>query len=456
MRLGARIQKVIPNKALGALFAGLLGCGAPQLVFVPSPPVVENARSLVLLLPGPSPRIWAAALQDGRPTAPIEIPTVVAPGPLQIRAFYYVQTLESLELPRGEVHGTSKRTCDLAHPVRVMSVEESASDWIEQSLDLVEASRELLLPSGCEVPDRCRRFQVTEFELPTRDDVLILHPTEPGRALLGAKGGRFSWLTKDGVTDAPRLRGAPSRAMYPAADGALWLGGTRGRVERWSLQERLSVELVATSTTESILGIGGIGEERLVISALDEENIRIYYREKDSWQIVHEQSVVDHSPSQTVVHFLEPKKALITYGGAVLLLFEDGVMEPVVVESRIPLIELKINGVASIEGRGTFLCANDGALYEATNARYRAWGTVRGTALGDGIESLISVEDGLVFGGANGLLNQFYPGARLCFSESLVRSDVEVIAEVEDGLVVSGGNPDRGRPNTVAWLTEFN
>ncbi len=456
MRLGARILKATPYKALGPLFAGLLGCSAPQWVFVPSPPIVENARSLVLVLPGPSPRVWAAALQDGRPSAPIEIPDVIAPGQLQIRAFYYVQTLESLELPQGEVRGAFRRTCDLVHPIRVMSVVENTSDWIEQSPDLDEASRELLLPSGCEVPDRCRRFQVTEFELPTSDDVEILHLTAPGRVLLGAKGGRFSWLTKEGVTDAPRLRGAPSLTMYPAADGALWLGGVRGRVERWSLQERLSVEPVATSTTESILGIGGIGEERLVVSALDEENIRIYYREKDSWQTVYERSVVDRSPSQTVVHFLEPKKALITYGGAVLLLFEDGVVEPVVVESRIPLIELKINGVASIEGRGTFLCANDGALYEATNARYRAWGTVRGTALGDGIESLISVEDGLVFGGANGLLNQFYPGAQLCISEPLVRSDVETIAEVEDGLVVSGGNPDRSRPNTVAWLTEFN
>lgn len=430
---------------------------------VPAPPEVAGARVALVfledaeggsaeLLDATTP-VWAFEV-DRWSRLPDEVSVTVA---------FYAQTEERLGLAMGAVlpAGAAARPCTLLEPleVRALRIEGGVpSSWSGPLAALPEGLRVFLTGEGsCARPDLCVRFSARVVPLPGSRNLDFVLPLDDTSALVGGAGERFWRVYTDGRFEPlPDMQGLPSHAASRDPDGTIWLAGDHGRVARGRLGGDFEVARVPTSTAALVADIDRdpATGTRLALATraipLGEQVILLEQRE-EGWVVVARYDAPNVSQTQTRLGWVAPGEALITYGGQTLLHYTGGALRERVVGFSHPILDLEVADVDVHPDIGVLFAANDGRLYVGAPP-FDTWLALEGAQIRAAAEAIEPFGEGLLFGGQDGMVSQYFPEGAPCPTEQLVASDTEEIELVGGRALVTGGLREEGFDNSVTWL----
>jgi hypothetical protein len=453
------------RSALGpvAVFA-LAACGGEQTVFVPSPPEVEGAQTVVALL---SDGAGARAQVAPAPFTAVELSAPFwggkVPALSTLTLAYYDRPMAEMDLTDGPLPAgpVAPRSCALKAPTATYSTTLRggvATGWTLEPAP-PEAFLSYVLGEGlsCVSTDLCVSFRDVRATLPGAVSVEVLVGLDADTVLAGDVEGHFWRVDRAGtVTPVEALSGAPGRGGYLDRAGRLWLGGEGGQVLRGRLGapfEAFPVGLpVSVASFDEDPETGELLAAAVETSTAGAEQVYLLRFGDEGWGVVGSLEVPESELAHTRVRFVGAGEALVTYGGPSLLHYNGRTLRNQIVGFANPLFDLQVHDVASLPTYGVVFAANDGRLYRGA-APYDAWIAVAEDTLTTEAEAVRAYRSGFLFGGPNGLLGQYYPAGRRCAPEPLAGSDAEELVVMPDGAVVVSGGPfgatDR---NIVTWL----
>ena len=447
---------------VGPLAAAVLAaCGPDQTLFVPSPPAVEGALSVVAFLyDSEGARAEAFDADQDALMVPAHHWGGRVPAQSALSLIYYAQSLSALDVPRGMVSAepADPRSCLLKAPV--VAYEAPLVDGVAQAWQRAAPPERYLthvLGPGqrCESPDLCVDFREQRTTLPGSGNVEVLVRMDDESVLVGDIDGHFWRVWRDGRFERePALEGAPARAAMVDRGGELWLGGTGGRVRRGRLGGAFEDLPMPDAATVASLGQDEATGEVLAVtvrtSTVDLEQVTLLRFE--GWGALGSLEVPETELAHVRVRFVGGGAALATYGGPSLLHYNGRTVRNQIVGYANPLFELQVNDIAALPGFGVVFAANDGRLYRG-GPPFDAWIAVESGIFGTEAEVVAPYAGGFVFGGPNGLVGQYYPEGRPCAAEALAGSDVEELVPMPGGeLVIAGGSYTETGGNSVTWL----
>ncbi|MCA9548975.1 MAG: hypothetical protein KC933_03000 [Myxococcales bacterium] len=453
---------------LGSSLAVLLlvsACGGDRTVFVPAPPDVEGAGSVLAFVSAPDGVLaYAASAPFDALLLPVRGWSGEVPEYSVLTLHFYRESLEALGVAEGEVQSglDAERSCGLETPLAIYLAPlqgGSPGPWELQSapsdhyLDFMLGGARACLAS-----DLCVPFRALTVRLSNSKSAEQLLGLDESTVLVGDLEGQFWRVGMDGsVATVPELSGAPSRSIYQDADGLTWLGG-QGRVlrghlgadfETLPLDEDVSVTSFSRDQASGELLAAAVRSSSITPEKF--EQVILLRLEGDAWTTVGTLDVAEAEADHTRVRFVGAGDALMTYGGPSLLHWDGRVLRDQIVGYVSPFFNVQVYDVASHPDIGAVFSANDGRLYRA-GPPYDAWVAVAETDLGTEAQVVVPYRSGFLFGGINGRLGQYYPGGRPCPGDSLAASDIEEMVVFPGGEVAVTGGRFGDAENAVTWL----
>jgi hypothetical protein len=434
-------------------------CTSRETLVLPEPPIDDAIQSVVIALEGESTILHGIDLSN-RPAPLLEVETDWTEQSFRAAAFEYDHPLESYDLTAGAIPvAGGPRSCLLRSPRIAYAFDtDVAGGW--RAIDPLDHPLLSALVDStkyqCTQVDFCRRFRADVVELPITSDTTLALRLDDQTALVANEGGRFFEVTRTSLIERTDLAQLPADSGVVMPDGEIWLAGSEKLVH--GPRNGPFVEIaVPDSAGEDLTAFAVRDEDLLVLGVFDVEDVKtstvvLHRLRSGEWSIIDRRFSDEAGLRQSAIHWIGDQ-AVIVFGDIVGLVWDGSRIDTFAVLSPIPLFEPHLTGIATHPGFGTVLGSNDGFLYELTGAP-TDWTVITDAILGNGVRGVATAYEGFVFGGADGIVNQFYPGSIRCDAAPLGGSDVELIVQIGDDVLLTGGNPHRDEPNTVTWLYE--
>ena len=426
---------------------------------IPEPPLDPNARSLIIVLRGESTLVYGIDLES-RSGALLELEsTGWTSDRFTATAFGFDRPLSFYGLAAGFLGAVDgPRSCGLSKPITAADYDSDQQSWREVEPVDHEAIPQLVdvAGHGCTSVELCRAFYSDVVELPSTNNVHVLLKLDEETALVAVRGGRFFEVTRSSLTERIDLAGLPAEGGIVLPSGEIWLSGS-GKLARGTRSGPFEEMEVPDSAGETLPAIAVRDGEVLVLGVAELQDIEtatiaLHRFASGAWTIVERR--VEPSAASRLSDILHVgDQTVISFGGINGWVWDGARITSFVLPSPVPLFEPRLNDSAFRADYGPVLGANDGFLYRLEGDATE-WTPIADAILGNGIRGVGVAYDGFLFGGPDGVMNQFYPGSIACNAERLARADVEQIEQLGDAVLVAGGNPQASRPNTLTWLYE--
>lgn len=435
----------------------MAGCGGDVDLFVPSPPAdaAHRTRILAVLDDGGVEAVVFAL--DGRDTVQGRFARDVAADDVQIYALDYAQSLEDLEMVGGRLGPATRdeRPCALGAPAVVRRADvrdRAASAWLTIAASDVrkEIVEHLIRAEGsCKEIDLCRSVRSVTYAINDVANIEIIVRIDESTALVGSRAQRFVTATRDGVTARPQLDGYPSLAATMDRDGNLWLGGRGGRV----LYGTPLTPMTALPIPDTGYGVEAlhVTREGLVYAvAMTDSSTSTQFLRHDGteWRVLDrhaEPASGSHSSNAAIVEMRDGTLVAINGSATVWVVAPDGT-----VDRTTPPYDNRFTAITVHPRLGVAIGTDLGWMYTSLSPLSGDW-IRRGAPIARTIEAAGIYEDALLYGGANGILGQFYEGSVDCALDPGIGVDLNLMAVFDDGIIMGGGNISSGS-NRVAWV----
>jgi hypothetical protein len=437
----------------------LAACGAPDVtVFVPTPPLHPRAASILFVVEGDSPFLYA----DDLPATTIdEVVPWKDPASFTAFAFFYPRPLAAYGLVEGSVTpaGDGSRACGLSTPLAVLRLAAGETKWApagDAPLRRITVAED----QGCRADDLCVPFEAEALELETIENVSVVIAVDGGRALVASTNRAFYDVDRLGATRRPDLEGLPADGGARTEDGEIWLGGG-GELARGTIAGGFLRETIGTidERVSAIAPRGSGADTEILILSLEKledvatSTVRVRLFAGGELRVIHRRVVTRATWRQGGIAWSPSGEALIVIGGAAAFRYERGAVTPLSFSPAIPLLDPDLNGVVFSPGEDAYLIGGgDGFVYRLSPSASAIDEIIPDLTLGNKIQGLALAGDGLLFGGPDGKMGQFHPGGAPCDVGKIAASDVERIVPIGDAILVAGGNPDRSVNNRITWL----
>lgn len=423
-----------PQTALVATWIlGLHGCGIVELS-VPG----DGARSVVIIIDadGETPRVFA--------TEPSSVPIHLSYAPsadqgrdLRLYTLGYECSLDAIGLVSGWLDVSQDgngRT--LPPPARVLVstlMENARTEWesISELPGFLNALR-LALP---ERGPRCARLGVNRAILDdTRGKkVTFAIAFEADGAFVGLNDGRFFHVTRDGASPLLGIPPeTPSHAAFRSLDGTYWLLGLDGRLARG--HPLGSFEIVATSSIgpgARSVWIDGTSDIRAPFELFrlsDESSFARF--DGSAWQLIDRRPRSIDEKRGDVAWMSRDEAIAVGPGSSSVLHFQNGR----VTEEALPDV-LRGDQPISAEqtsSYGTLVGTKGGILFQRKDG---VWRPLLSEPESFDIFVIEGFGDGILFGGAEGVLTEYGP-AGTCPPEIYAPRAVRKLESIDGGFVL--------------------
>jgi hypothetical protein len=416
-----------------------VSCSALELQHVPAPPQVSNAETIVFVVEG---KAAAYALVDGGLGAPVRIS---AREDVAIAAFYYRASLDDLQLAPGALGDSiSGRDCRLLSPLR--SYAFSGGEWTPS-----DAAPPLANAVDCaQLP--CPAYQVTPFDLPSPEHVLIAVALDGERALIANIAGEFYQVDRTGPAERADLRGLPASAVHQDESG-LWLAGGNRIVHRAPSGEIR--EMPARAAGEEIVALSGRSGRVLGLSIEEAETSTVHL-----FEIVPETRDLFSAHFAVDAHggYLEwwDERAVAVFGGPAALLLDGDEVAVVfddVQDLRFAEVQLnRANSVAQLDD-SIVIGAADGYLYRPQSDR--DWQPIEQPHLASAVDAIVPLHHDLFFAGRRGIAATHRPDASPCGPDTLFSNNIRTIVRLDERTLVTAGEmQESSGTNRVYWVEQ--
>lgn len=408
----------------------LAACSEPQTAWLPS----EGAESVILAVEREGAvDLTAFALsadQASNLTVDLEPDRVVY-------ALRYGRSLDSMRLHAGRLKVVS-RGLDLPDPelplLQLPIQDGRAGEWTEAGELPAEIAN-----SKLEAGARCVRFISRPFDFPDtyEDGPAFAIALDPMTALVSSVKGKFFRVTAGGPELAGDFNDVPhlSAARDPAS-GELWTAAVGGAVSRGTLEDGFTpIEPIPTASTSYVYLAGGSGAGGFELYAVTTA-LELWKLSGSRWSQVDRRPLLSRENSEMRVAWFGPGKVLATgYGNERLLVHENG-------ETRVDTVPLPFQigsddafeGAGVIEGFGAVAGSRYGLLFSRDETN--AWRMFPQPAPTDGdVYVLHALDGGIIFGGQDGLVTQYFDGLGYCDAQSYASYDLVHLVPIGDGFM---------------------
>lgn len=407
---------------MGARIGGLCAilaasCSGGTTVFVPLPPDVASARSMLVTEGYGSDIRSVSAVDLGAegPRTGLELPSASPAGEaLEITAILYAESLPALRFEAGPLRFPSANeawrmvpTSTRAWSARVTDGE--ASDWRNLAL-LPDAVRAIRLFDPAPPRSPCVTFEQTRIPLTTGDQAFFAVAVERDLALVATLDGHFHAVSSAGAVPLTALStDTPHAAGFRASDGEVWLIGTDGRMMRGHPHpDRGFVPVAGAAASGAWKRLVGASEGSPFELFLVTDGKAFERFDGASWTTL-DQSAGPLEPAHGSVAWVRSGEAFaVGPRPHAVLTYRDGQLfeEPF----RDPNVTDEVSVAAFVPGVGRVVGTSVGVLHILTG---RGW-EAHPTRPLHGLTFIEPLDQGLIAGGSDGAFVQYYSGYGYC------------------------------------------
>lgn len=412
------------------------------------PPLLGDAKSLVLVFELPDPRAFALDASDE------DLPVMVKfdGGAVPVYAVLYDQTLADLGFERGElgIDGDGIPLPDTPRPIqRAIVGEGTRQPWTDVELPLV--IRELRVKG--DPPDLCTgrpQFVLETHMMETRTNGRDAIELEDGKVLIAAEDGTFYRIGAGVFARETVTATIASLAMYRAPDGALWRAGPGVLIEtRDGVVTRSFPTTPATAEIRRLAGVDN-GNDPFELLALDFETAALF-RFSGAGEMAKLEEI-NRSPGKIDsgdVAWIAPGKAYAALSSRTMLTVIDG--------AQIDAEDVNLGNIGILSmalrdrGREIFIGTAHGHVKHKEDGRWDDLGDLQAN-----VGTIAFYEDGVAFAGKNGQFGFWSKRTGFC-REQLLPGSVEKLLVVGGDIVAAMNSdlfdrPEDAAPPYVTWM----
>ncbi|MCC7381346.1 MAG: hypothetical protein IT384_05925 [Deltaproteobacteria bacterium] len=409
-----------PSLAAAGVF--MSACGVPTVWLPPA-----DARSVILAARGEGGGWQLEALEprEGRsvwsPSAP----------PERVVALFYDAPLISLRLFPGPLHADAERGMQLPRPARAMSLDlgGDSSSWTlgEPPPDLLAIR---VAPGWA-----CSVLDTTRLTLPGTwgETVALAVPLGSSEVLIATTEGRFFRVDTATVSRLDLDPSTPHLAGFgDPRTGELWLLGRDGRVVRGRPESGFHAAPSLPPGVGAPWGVAGSrGAAPFELYAVTSSHA-LLHSQGDSWQIIQPARGLDWRYTRAPIAWSEPGAAVALGVGDLELdeIAGDRVTAGTVI---LALANDVLTSLWHLDRWGVLLGSGRGHVLERSG---NAWQSiVKSDAFFDNVV-MGEARGALVFGGEEGILNEYVEGTGLCPAQVVSPHHAYFMVPMEDGLLL--------------------
>lgn len=406
--------------AAAGVFIG--ACGAPPVWLPP-----DDARSVILAARGEDGGWQLEALEPGgrrrdwSPSAPPEL----------VFALLYDAPLISLRLSPGPLRGDSERGMQLPRPTRAMWLElgGDSSSWTpgDPPPDLLA----LRVAPGW----KCSVLDTTRLTLPGTwgQTAELALPLGPSEVLIATREGRFFRVDTATVSRLELDPSTPHLAGFgDPKTGELWLVGRDGRVLRGRPESGFHAAPSLPPGVGAPWGVAGSrGVAPFELFTVTSSHA-LLHSQGDAWQVLQPARRPDERYTRAPIAWSRSGVA-VALGAGDLEVDEingDQVTQGTVI---LPLTNDVLTSLWHLDRWGVLLGSGRGHVLERIGNTWQS--ILKSDAFFDNVV-MGEARGALVFGGEEGILNEYVEGTGLCPAQVVSRNHLYFMVPMEDGFLL--------------------
>ncbi len=432
------------------LLLGLLACDKPSASLFLSP---DGAASLVLLV-GDAQGLPAQAYAYSPESGPITLP-LDRSFDRDVFALRFDRTLSDLGLdpgPQSLVDDGAPIMPTVSPPLRA-----SLRNGVWSAWSPVDA-----LPgpfAAVRIPrrDLCVGFTIRSMLIEAADVELaqIALPLDPSTILIVTNLGRLFELTRDGMTTLPTTIATPSPLLAGARDpatGELWFAFKDGRTVHGSLDGTFEEgPAMRSSGFMTLVLAGGDGPDGFELFAATSSRT-LERLEGDHFTTVYEDRAADPERSRTRIAWVGPGSAVaIGWGNDRLIEYTDGSVRAssIALDFRLGNPDA-LYDVADVPPLGGAIAGSRCGLIFVR--REGEWRRLPEPPTNGRVFAATSIDHGILFGGQNGVLTQYFEGVGYCEPLPAAPFAIEHLLPLDDGFALIEGGRESARGIEIVIL----